>query len=161
MAKFRLSANAEVDLLTREEVKGVLNDWDAEQAARGRAVKALRFTGVLGAVGVGVPPGPAVPQSPASGYIWSLRNFAVLGTASGTWRAYTVTDTSGNYQPSGQGITGFIPAAIGAMFQWGAGQAWLYNGEYLSIGNSVAQTQVGYTLQVLEAPAEMAWKLAI
>lgn len=159
MAKFTLQAGAEVDLLNKQEVRDVLSDWDAEQAARGRGVKALRFNGALGAITAGGI--QTIPFSPASGYVWSLRNVGAFGSASGNWRFFVVTDTSNVLNPSGAGIIGFQGSATAAAQQWGSGQAWLYEGEYLAISNAQAQASCGYSLVVLEAPAELAWKLSI
>ena len=155
MAKFRIAANAEIDLLTRDEVRGILADWDAEQAARGRGIKTLRFSQGVPNVSIN---GVAfvIPFSPAAGYVWAVRNFAAQLSASTTTRLYL-----GDTGTTGQTNTPLaqLPAALLPSITFSNTQLTLNEGEYLAFVGGGAANLTAYTLQVLQTPAELAWKL--
>ena len=88
MAKFRLGANADIELLTREEVHSELQAYDAQQVARLRAAKPVYLPLVTGkavasALSMGGDSGEQL-TAPAEGSVWSLRHLVIEGLATGT-----------------------------------------------------------------------------
>lgn len=87
MAKFTLKANAELDLLTKQELDESLKDWDAQQVARLRGTKPVRLALVSGKAlgGVLALGGDAGEQlvAPESGYVWSIRHLVIEGLTPG------------------------------------------------------------------------------
>lgn len=163
MPEFKLSAGATLDVLNKAELDRSLKDWDTAQAAAARAVKKLEFTGTLGAITIGPNTLAPILQTPQQGYIWSVRNLGILLQASANLRVFKVGDNTPNPpQPSYGPVGTSSNAQIGQFVTWSAGQCWLDAGQFLAVAATVAQAAgSGYALTVLEAPAEMAWKLTI
>ena len=87
MAKFRLQAGAEFDLLTKPELDDALKTWDEMQVARLRAITDIRLPLIMGkAAGGALTLGGDSGQqlvTPESGYIWSIRHLVIEGLTAG------------------------------------------------------------------------------
>lgn len=163
MAKFRLAANAEVDLLTRQELdESLQSQQDTWQAAALRGIKWMRLPEVLtgraasGKLTLGETTGQQA--GPAQGYIWSLRRLIVNGLTSGA-----TPDVVNLYRgtPAGQPLWQFNGNNFGYTF--GRLELVLQGGETLALasaGTFAATGQITLSGELLEVPAELLGKLA-
>jgi hypothetical protein len=162
VAKVQLRANAEFDVLTKDELdqslRHSLKDWDAMQVSRLAGIKPVRLPLVTGkaAASALTMGGDAGGQlvTPESGYVWSIRHLVIEGmTASPT------TPDVMNIVRNGRSVW----QLNGNQFAqtWGRGEVLLYAGEtlqYVSVGtfNSTA-TIIAHGLAE-EAPAQLVGK---
>jgi hypothetical protein len=99
MAKFRIQAGAELDLLTPKEFKDELGaafkSW-REEMARGGVFKQLQLSGTTDAAGALVMGGDLVEQGagPGPGFMWSVRRLYVYGMADGDTVTVYINDAN-------------------------------------------------------------------
>ena len=157
MAKFRLAANAELDLLTRDEVKGLLDDWDKQQIARLRAISTYRLPVLNGKAAAGVlsigGDAAQVIHAPESGYAWSVRHLVIEGLTTGA--TPDVVNILRNNR--------IIWQLNGNQFAqtWGRGEITLKGGEslqYLSVGSFAATGSILVHGLAEQVPEEMIGK---
>lgn len=161
MAEFKLSAGATLDLLTKPELdQSLAHEWDKALAERARGVKPMRYTGQP-QFAIGTTTAFTVPYTPDSGYVWNLRSIAcTLSTAAnalfnlGT-DTHTGIPTPNTLIPVG----GSSPSALVTGESWGKGQYFIYPGEFIVISASASATLESYIMQVINVPAELAWKV--
>ena len=154
MAKFRLSAGAEIDMLTKDELDQSLGSYFAEQeTARGSGIKVMRIQGVTTSIGTGV----AFPiAGPEQGYAWALRSAGFSPSTSAAIRVWIGDNTA---TPPATGMVGFMPAANFGTIAWSSVQAVLYGGEYLQLSAGATCT-TDFIIYAVEVPAQLLWKLA-
>jgi hypothetical protein len=162
MAKFKLSAGAEIDLLTQGELAEALGQADQIQLARLNAIKHMRIPQLLtgkaaaGALALGESSGQVV--GPRSGYIWSVRRLVVAGLTSGATPDVVNLFIGG---PSGQLVWQFNGNNFGYTF--GRLELTLYGGETLAlanVGTITATGQITLSGELLETPAQLIGRLA-
>jgi hypothetical protein len=155
MAKVKLNAGVELDLLNKSELADSLQDqFDREWAERGRGIKLIRIRGATSG-NISTTVGFAI-QGPQQGYVWALRSLGAVLSSSQTLQAY-VTGDNGTSIPA-NGPVANLAAGTVVFTTWSGVQAFLNGGEFLTIaagGSATAQ----FTMYALEAPAELAWKL--
>lgn len=158
-----LRAGAKLDLLSPAEHKAHLDEtlpggWEGEQSARGRGIKSINIRAqALGAPAVNVNQAFVFPHTPNSGYLWALRLIAVSLSAGQNTRFWYGDTGSTGPTPS---PLGFCAAQPVPFIQYSGLQVPLRAGEYIVLTAAAASTVLGYTLTFLEAPEELAWKLA-
>jgi hypothetical protein len=156
MAKFKLSAGAELDLLTKGELDTSLLDQSVrEWAERGRGVKVIRRQGSTGPISLTT--GFAI-QGPEQGYTWALRLLGLSLSAAQTIQAWTAGDNSPAPPANGNGPLGSMPSASFGSITWSNVQGLLEGGEFLTLSAGGACT-VQYTLIAVQVPAQLLWKL--
>lgn len=160
MAKVKLSAGAELDLLTQGEVDdSLMRALNLQEYARGQDVKVLRAQGTTGTV---TATAGAVVDGPNPGYAWALRGaYFNLATASNV-RLWIIGDN--NTAVAGAGLLqGVVAATSSATFNsvtWSGVQAVLHGGENLLISTAGSVASIGYTFYYVEVPEQLLWKLA-
>lgn len=153
MAKFRIAANAEVDLLTKEELDESLaaarTPYQAETYMR---LPVLTGTAAAGALNMG---GDSNPQHmPDTGYVWSLRHLVIQGLTRGATPdavqifrgSLVIWELNGNQYAQ----------------TWGRGEIMLNQGEALSyrnIGTFAATGQIIIHGAAWQVPAQFAAEL--
>jgi hypothetical protein len=154
MAKVRLSAGAEIDLLTKGELDDSLKDAaDAEWTARARGIKPIRVMGNTGSLSSTTVFAVAGPQQ---GYIWALRGLGLILSGAQTAQAY-VTGDNGTTLPK-NGLVASFASGTNLYTDWSGVQAYLNGGEYLAIGAG-GSVSAAFILYALEVPAELTWKV--
>lgn len=159
MAKFRLAANAEVDLLTQQELRSALADQaheaDERELARLRASKYMRLALVTGKAVAGVLTmgGDTGQQlvTPESGYVWSLRHLVIEGLATGT------TPDIVNIIRNGRIIWQLNGNQFGQT--WGIGEIEINAGEtltYQSVGSFASTGTITAHGAAWQTPAQLA-----
>lgn len=160
MAKFRLAANAELDLLTKEELDGSLREAAvSEWNERGRGIKRLRLIQRPNTA-LSTTAGFVLNATPNQGYTWNLRFVAASLSAAQTTQFYLGSDTNtGLTSTTGLAPLANAPSAVVGSASWGGGQVWIDPGDYLAVWAGGTATLQGIHVVVIEAPAELAWKL--
>jgi hypothetical protein len=156
MAHFKITANADIDLLTKEEVAEVLSGWMAEIA---RGVRFRNFSGqtVLagGVYTIGL--SGQDPIGPREGFLWSVVRISVSGAgvaAAGT-DLYSVFDSE--VSPSKLVASGLTRGK-----EWNTGGFVLDGGSQLvvsGVGTGTAGAPVVVAGQAIEIPVQLAWRL--
>lgn len=161
MAKFKLQAGAELDLLTKGEISEALSDAQAREDARLAGVKPLRFmlTGVpaggaitLGDPSTGNPGGQIV--GPEQGYVQTISHIAVEGLTAGATPDLINVFRNNRiiWQLNGN-----------AFFEnWGRGQIFLNPGEALYFKSGATFAATGTIVAhgtMWNVPAELVGKL--
>jgi hypothetical protein len=161
MAKFRIGANAEIDLLTKDELDtsltSALAEADAAQEARLRGLKRIPLPMIYGTASGGVlnmGGASTTPiATPRAGYVWSVRHLVIEGLTSGA-TPDVVNITQGPrtwWQLNGNQFCQ----------TFGRGEIMLTNGQafaYVSVGTFAATGTIVAHGYVNEAPAELAGK---
>lgn len=160
MAKFRISLDSEIDLLTQGELDQSLtkiSSWQRDAAAGLKTFDVPRLFGAVSgaAISLGADQTEGQYLGPKTGYYWKIGRISIDGLAA--------TDEVKLYKgPSGGG---------GRFVTWIAGQPGVYHpgscalilkpGDYLSIvGTGLTATgQITVTGEGVSAPGEMMWKL--
>jgi hypothetical protein len=161
MAKFKIGAGAELELLTKEELSDALSEADAWEVARLQAEKWMRLPQLLsgnassGSLVLGETAGDIV--GPREGYFWSIRRLVVSGLTSGA-----SPDVVNLYlgTAAGQPLWQFNGNNFGYTF--GKGQLSLRAGENLalaSVGTFAATGTITLSGELVEVPAQLAGKV--
>lgn len=159
MAKFKIQAGAEVDMISSQEMRDALKDlqmsWMTELAIGTRYTRfSAQATIANAALDMGGS-GPGGQQlGPPPGFIWDVRRLRLTGLNSSDVVVVTINDD----QPSSRIAT--TGDTTGKLFLW-AEQVILYPGEVLRItGSSLAATGViTASGQARELPVSLAWRL--
>lgn len=162
MAKFKIGANAEIDLLTKGELDDSLADSaKGEWQERARGVKVMRFTAPvqasLTATAIYV-----IPYTPAQGYSWALRLVGATFSAAFNLRAWVTSDPSVTSLPTPNnmmplGVTG--GSALAVTLPFSGTQMVLNGGDFVVMSASGSVTLNSYVLTAVEVPTELLWKL--
>lgn len=161
MAKFRVTAGAELDVLTQDELDKSLESYgDRLERARVRGIRYRRLPLLQGAAAGGVLTlGQNAPTiGPDSGFAWSLRRLVVTGLTAGT------TPDLVNLYRNGSGeqpVWQFNGNNFGYTF--GRLEIVVLGGETLvlqSAGTFAAAGTITLSGELVELPAEMLGKLA-
>lgn len=153
MAKFRIAANAEVDLLTKEELDQSLATARLPyQAMTFMRLQVLTGAAVGGALNLGGDSNPV--HMPDTGYVWALRHLVIAGL------------TRGAAPDAVQIFRGQLPIweLNGNQYAqtWGRGEIMLNQGEALSyrnIGAFAATGQITIHGMAWQVPAQFAAEL--
>lgn len=164
MARFTLKANAELDLLTQEELRNALADqWDAEQAAFGRAKKYMEAAGTPagGPAALSATVGFVIPQSPNSGYVWALRALSVVLSAAvitSVWKVADPTNISAAtyVKALGRGTSNAVQP-----FQFSNVQGLLREGEFIAVNTQAVSTLVSWWMAFEQTPEQTMWRLDV
>ena len=163
--KVKLSAGAEIDLMTQAEMYDALRRNHADTVLeRARGVKWMRLPRLSGTLSGTYPtsttklggPGQCGPQP---GYAWALRRLAAINLSASTDQLYAyrneVTDAQFIATLVGLGATNYV--------SFTNVQAVLFSGDQLIIapGATFAATgTITVTGEAVEVPAQMLWKVA-
>jgi len=160
MAKVRLAANAELDLLNRQELGDALHESaNREWGERARGMKRLRLRVYPGAA-LTTTAGWVANWTPAQGYAWNLRFIAASLSAAQTTQFYLGRDTNtGLTATAGLDPLDSVASAVIGEASWGSGQVWMDPGDYLVIWAGSTATLQAVHVTAIEVPAELAWKL--
>jgi hypothetical protein len=157
--KVLIKAGAEIDVPTRAEVAEDIHaawrdHFDAQQRARARGIKAIRFSA----------PGPVpavstlfLPDGPNTGYIWVLRLMSVQLASAGTVLAYITSAAPATSATPQRLIANYSTSSTSQVTTFPSGAAMIYPAEsvYLSATTNIA----AYFLAMWEVPAEMEYRL--
>lgn len=164
MARVRIQAGAELDILNKDELSDVMQERDAAELARIRGVKWMRVPEVLygkaagGVLKIGEETG--ITLGPRAGYLWSFTRLVVDGLTAGA-----TPDVVNLYR-------GTVAASQPPLWQFNGNnlaytfahlRMTLIGGETFglgSVGTFVATGQIRLTGELLEIPAELAGKFA-
>lgn len=161
MAKVKLDFQAEVDLLNEHELKGALDEHAIDAAIeRGRGIKIMRFSAAAQASVTSNTGSYTIPATPDSGYVWNLRTVGATVNPAATIRFWIGTDlNTGIPSPNTLMPLGQSGSAQPAVLNFGSGQMFMKEGEYIVISASAGITLNTYLVWVVQTPAELAWKL--
>ena len=151
MAKFKLHAGAELDMLTRDELREVLQSWRTE-LTRGAKLRRLSINGT--AVG-GVLAMGDVTDGPAEGMAWAVTRLSVAPgptLPAGGIQVFANTGDSPGSLLIRSLVTDVFPSDHGCN---------LLSGDSLRItGSGLGATDnVTVTLSIKEVPMQMIWSL--
>lgn len=152
MAKVKMQAGAEFDLLNKGEVQDVLKSW-ANELTRGAKIKNRSFIGLTSAGGdllMG-----DQEDGPAEGMVWGITRFSVApGPVLGAngLQVYANDASTPSALRIGKLVTDLFPDARGCL---------LLSGDTLRIAGAgiTASVQVTVTMSYREVPELMAWSL--
>jgi hypothetical protein len=155
MAKVKIQAGMELDVLTKDELDGSLKAMGANwwsEIGRGDRYRRVLLTGVVTAAGAISVGGPSTPEAgPPPGYVWSVRRLC-QSAVDETLDLFLNDDSPGS-------LVGRFPVA--RYWSFNPAELVLYPGDQLlATGASftVAST-VTVTGQVRELPLALAWRL--
>ncbi len=155
MAKFKIQANADIDLLTKDEVHEVFAGWMAELA---RGIKWRNFTArdttAVGTYTIGLDGSDAL--GPAPGFVWSVLRVYIsgLGVTAGT-DAYSVFTNDNS-------PTMLVRSGLTRGGEWGPGGFVLNGGDRLVIAGATtgtANADIVLSGQAIEMPVQLAYQL--
>lgn len=150
MAKFRLSAGQEIDILTKGEVAEVLRSWQNE-LTRGARVRNYSIQGT--ADGAGNLIMGTNQDGPEPGMVWGITRFSVVGsTIPAAGLAVYRNEVTRSAVLIANLQRDLFPDARGCM---------VMGGDSLRIAGAglVPTDQVTVTMSIREVPALMAWSL--
>lgn len=162
MAKFKIAAGAEIDVMSKDEAEHVIQksraSWVAEIAAgvKFRRFSASSYVRQDASLTIGGPEDPFNDLGPADGFVWDVRRLRITGHAP--------ADTIGVYvgDMSASQLIATTKDVIGSLFTFDK-QAILQPGEQLVIGGQALTTGGGTYVtvsgQVRELPVSLAWRL--
>ena len=162
MARFRLAANAEIDVLTPAELDDTLRRRDADRDAQAllRAEKKMRLPLVTGkasrsALLMGGDTGPQL-VTPAEGYVWSVRHLVIEGLTASASAPDVVNIMRGPR---------IIWQLNGNQFAqtWGHGEIFWYAGEtltYQSVGTFNSTATIIAHGMVDQVPSQLQGRIA-
>jgi hypothetical protein len=162
VARFTLKANAELDLLTQEELRKALGDqWDAEQAAFGRAKKYMEAGGAPpgGPATVGPNAGFVIPESPNSGYVWACRSMGFVLSVAAILLVWKVADPTNTNPNSYVKLLGRGTSNANQPFQFSNIQALVKEGEFIAVSTQGASTLVSWWMAFEQTPEQSMWRL--
>lgn len=167
MPRFKLAANAEIDVLNRDELHGELDQYfTKEWSERGRSEKYMEFVlNNYNGVTIGPNAGAVLVDgagngSPRSGYAWALRNVFFQTAAAAIATVWKVSDPQATNP--GLWVKGFARDTSNVIhgFQFSSLQAVLKAGEYVALNLASAQAISGSIFLVyVEVPEAMLWKV--
>lgn len=162
MAKFKLTAGAEFDTLTKQELLDALQvkpSWIGEVES---GVKFSRFTSQATVASNAVDFGSAGSANeligPQPGFVWDIRRLQISGLSAGDF----VTIYQNDISPTSVVAVSLSGNNASRIWLWSQ-QVVVFPGETLRIvgtGLNAATTQVTASGLVREAPVSLAWKLA-
>lgn len=164
MAKFKLAAGADLELLTKDEVREAVHDVHrGDWVERARGIKFFERSQAP-ANQVGVSPAISataaypIPHTPNEGYVWALRGLYATVSAAASL-VFTKGDT-GSTAPTNLPLGGSSGAAsTNPWDNWSNVQAVLRSGQYVVVSASASVSLLNYLLVAVEVPAELIWKL--
>lgn len=155
--KFKINAGAELDLLTRDEMRdelaGFAANWRAETIKGDRYKRIYGYgTPATGAVEFGGDLAGGEQLGPAQGFVWDVRRLGLLGhdPAADVLRVFINAPEIGNC---------VIPV-MGRYQGFNRAELVLYPGDLLLVSGTTAATdRVSLVGQVRELPIGLAWRL--
>lgn len=170
MAKFKIQAGAEIDTVTRDEMKEVLRhglrDWMVEIIKGARPVRFSGWGNVSsGAVTIGGATGNATAtgaMGPAQGMVWSVKRLYVGGLGTGDVLNVYVNNASPFDQVTA-GVGSTQPPTVTLPYvKFGSNELILSSGDQLLLTGSglTATGQITVAGQAWELPEGMMWRLS-
>jgi hypothetical protein len=160
MARVKIQAGAEFDILNKDELDRSLKDNAKDEwGERARGMKRLRFIQRPGA-SLTTSAGWILNATPNQGYTWNLRFVSAALSAAQTVQFYLGSDTNTGLTVT-SGLAPLVNAASAVIGTgaWGSGQVWIDPDDYLVIWAGGTATLNAVHVVVIETPAELAWKL--
>lgn len=161
MAKFRLSAGAELDMLTKDELDDSLqSQWDREWTARGRGIKYVRLPVLTGTLTGTYPTSTTSLDNtcgPDQGYAWAIRRVAAAGLGTSD-QLYIFR----NSVRAATLLTVLVGTGTNADVELSGVQMVLMPGDKLIAAPGATFTASGTITvsgEAVEVPAELLWKL--
>lgn len=157
--KVKLTANAELDLLTQQELgqelEAAAKAWRKELSRGVRFVKFSAQTNVATGVWTILPEAGDNRLGPAEGFVWSVTRLSVAGNGftigTDAFHVYVSEVTPSKLAARGSNPIFFDPAVLVLM----GGEDLAFSGA----GTNVAGTDVHVSGQAIELPAQLAWQL--
>lgn len=159
MAKFKIAAGAEIDMLTNSELRKTLSDtmasWMAEVTTGARYAR-FSAAGLIAGAALQIGGAERADDNlgPAPGFVWDVRRLRISGLADADVASVYVNDAN----PSS--MVASTADVSGGLFLWGE-QVVLYPGDSLLVAGA-SLTATGYVTvsgQVRELPMALAWRL--
>ena len=160
--KVKLQAGAEMDLLTREEVRAELQAHGAWRGEIARGVKFRDFsgqgtvTGAVWSIGGDTPNNDKDPLGPQAGFVWAVTRIAVSGNG-----FVPGTDLFSVYKDS-ISATKLIVSGLTRGTTWDVPTLVLNSNQVLALtgaGTGLTGTDVFVSGQAVELPVQLAWQL--
>jgi hypothetical protein len=160
MAKFKIQAGAELDVLTHDELKTALSAFTAtwhQEVARGDRFRDIRATGTIAAtaVSIGGDKDTGNNLGPSAGFVWSVQRLAVVaGTVDDVAKLTLFKNDNG---PGSQ-----VKPVLATYNSFGPRELVLYPGDVLLVENFSAlggSGNITLTGSVREVPIALAWRL--
>lgn len=158
--KVQIKAGAEIDVPTREEIRGDIHDgWtdylSALERNRAKGAKPIRIAR----------PGPSpaagtlflTDAAPESGYLWNLKLVSVQLASAGTALIYIATSAPSSGSTPLRLIANLSTSNTNQVATWSSSQVILYPDEGLYV--SATQNINAVFLAAAEVPAEMFYKI--
>lgn len=150
--KFKLSAGAEIDVLTRQELNDTLRSWMAE-VTRGARYRRRALQGVVSAAGtLALGDRGDDDTGPAEGFVWAVTRLATAGLT-GTETVTAYVNEIADFQVVASQLVGTVSLSDNALVLAG-GDRLLIGGTALTVGATIT-----VTAQIKEVPSVMAWML--
>lgn len=165
--RFKLAANAEIDTLTRDELRDELKTFAAEWSERGRAEKYMEAmwnpSGALPSLGPNnglVLTGGSGELTPNSGYAWAIRNLSFQLATAAIANVYKTADPQNTLAANWTKCYGRDTSNTQHSFQWSSVQFVLKAGEYIAINLQTAQALASpIAFAYMEVPEAELWKV--
>lgn len=156
MAKFKITAGAEVDLITQSEMKAELKAFGQEwmyEVARGDRYRRFYAKGTIAgsAVSVGGPSRKEI-MGPGDNFVWAVKRLAISPLGENDYLSLYLNDAN---------PASLVHPRITSYVSFDACQLVLYpNDSLLLVGSSLSATgTVTVTGQARELPINLAWRL--
>lgn len=164
--KTRLQAGAELDLISRDEMKEVLQtvtkDW-FNQVGRGDRYPRFSAQGTIagGALTIGGAEALDAPLGPAEGFVWAVQRIALHGLTTNTGTPLTTSTEPVRLHLNDDGPGSLVHPAIQGYQEFGEHELVLYPGDtLLVVGTALTKTGIiTLTGQAREVPMPLAWRL--
>lgn len=159
MAVFELGVGKQLDILTPDDLRGIIAGWQVE-AVRGYKSRRFGATGgadSTGKVTVGGATNPLSGQlGPTQGFAWSVRRLSVRidGNPNVAWSLYVGAENE-------NAVVADVPATAFGLIQFQPGALVLKEGEQLvAVASGFTSTsRIVLSGHAVEAPIQLAWRL--
>lgn len=164
--KTKLQAGAELDLISKEEMKDVLKtvtqDWFS-QVGRGDRYKRFSAAATIsgGTLTIGGSNQRDHVLGPAEGFVWAVQRIALSGLTTNTGTPLTSSTEPVQLFLNDDGASSLVHPAVQGFIDFGDHELVLYGGDTLLVtGTGLTKTGVvTLTGQAREVPAPLAWRL--
>lgn len=164
--KTKLQAGAELDLISKDEMKDVLKtvtqDWFS-QVGRGDRYPRFSASGTIAGGALTIDGASQANQriGPAEGFVWAVQRLAVSGLTTNTGTPLTSSTEPLQLFVNDNGPSSLIHPALQGYQAFGEHELVLYPGDTLLVtGSGLTKTGIiTLTGQAREVPMPLAWRL--